>query len=48
MIAKAAATSKIDWVVAPEIKTNTDAQDETDRKKTASLAAIGFKEAIAA
>ena len=47
-IAEAAAASTIDWVAAPEITTNADAQDEADRQNTACLAAIGINEAITA
>ena len=42
-----AASSKIN-IVAPEITTNTDAQDEGDRKNTAQITLIELKEAIAA
>ena len=40
-----AASSKI-IIVAPEITTNADAQDEADRQNTEQLAVIGVKEAI--
>ena len=42
-----AASSKIN-IVAPEITTNTDAQDEGDRKNTAQITLIELKEAISA
>ena len=35
-------------IVAPEITTNANAQDEADRQNTARLAKIGVKEAISA
>ena len=42
------ATSLTSNIVAPEITTNADAQDESDRQNTKRLAGIGVKEAIAA
>ena len=42
-----AASSKIN-IVAPEITTNANVQDEADRQNTARLAVIGVKEAISA
>lgn len=47
-IAEAAANSTTSNTLAPEITSNTDAQEEADRQNTARLAAIGVKEAIAA
>ena len=46
-IAEAEAASSTINIVAPKIKTNDDAQDESDRQNTAWLAVIGLKEAIA-
>ena len=46
-IAEDEAASSTDNIVAPEITTNADAQDEADRQNTARLAAIGVKEAMA-
>ena len=40
--------STIDWVVAPDITTNTNAQDKADRQNMAHMAAIDVKDAIAA
>ena len=48
MIAESQATSLTSNIVAPEITTNADAQDESDRQNTKRLAGIGVKEAIAA
>ena len=45
-IAKAATASTTDSVVALEITTNSDAQDESDIQNSARLVAIGVKEAI--
>ena len=45
-IAEAQAASLKIIIVAPEIMTNADAQDEADRQNTAWLATIGVKEAI--
>ena len=47
-IVEAKAASSTDNIVAPEITTNANAQDEADRHNTARLAAIGVKEAIKA
>ena len=47
-IAESEAASSKDNIVAPEITTNADSQDEEDRKNTARLAAIGVKEDVAA
>ena len=47
-IAEARAASSTINVVAPDITTNADAQDEADRQNMAQLASIGVKEAIAA
>ena len=47
-IAEDEAARSTDDIVTPEIKTNADAQNEADKHNTASLAAIGVKEAIAA
>ena len=47
-IAEAQASSLTGNIVATEITTNADAQDEADRQNTARLVAIGVKEAIAA
>ena len=48
LIAEAAEASTTEWLVAPEITTNADAQDESYRQNTARLAEIGVKEAIVA
>ena len=47
-IPESQAASLTDNIVAPEITTNSDAQDESDRQNMARLAAIGVKDAIAA
>ena len=47
MITEAEAASSNDYVVAPEMTMNADAQDRADRQNTARLDAIGVKEAIA-
>ena len=47
-IAEAAAASTTDWVVAPEITTNANAQDEAYRQNTACLESIGVKEEFVA
>ena len=43
LIAEAESDSSNDYIVAPKITTNADAQDEADRQNTARLAAIGVK-----
>ena len=48
LIDEAQAASSTINIVAPEITTNSNAQDGADRKNTARLAAIGLKEAIVA
>ena len=47
-ISETQAASSTNNIVASEITTNANAQDEADRQNTARLAAIGVKEAIAA
>ena len=47
-IAESATASTTDWVVAPKITTNSDAQDKADIQNMARLEAIGVKEAITA
>ena len=47
-IAEAEAYSSNDYIVAPEITTNANTQDEVDRQNTERLAAIGVKDAISA
>ena len=47
-VAKAQADSSTINIVAPEITTNSNEQDEADRQNSARIAAIGVKEAILA
>ena len=47
-IVEAKAASSTDNIVAPEITTNANAQDEADRQNTARLVTIGVNEAMAA